>query len=185
MITLDNFLKGFLMGTDNNSHSEWVEWKHISQGTTHCAECLSLDGCWFFNSKSPASPLHPYCHCITKPLLFSHVVNSVTADSAYSKFDPYLFDPENKYNHQKGKMFEHWGYTINDAIWLQTEMEHQALQKYISGHYTLGRRDKNGQRINIRIELDRKNGSGSVSFISGWMVFPDGKIKLTTPYGGK
>ena len=77
------------------------------------------------------------------------------------------------------------GCTIDDAKWLQEEVERQAISKYVSGQYTLGRRDKNGQRINIRIELERKNGSGTVSFVSGWMVYPGGQIKLTTPYGGK
>ena len=29
------------------------------------------------------------------------------------------------------------------------------------------------------------DGSGDVSFITGWMVLPNGKLKLNTPYGGK
>lgn len=82
-------------------------------------------------------------------------------------------------------MFESWGYTIEDAEWLQKEVEEQALHKYISGDYTLGKLNDKGQRINIRIELERKSGSGSVSFLSGWMVQPNGQIKLNTPYGGK
>ena len=42
-----------------------------------------------------------------------------------------------------------------------------------------------GQRINIQITLPRKNGDGVVTFITGWMVERNGKIKLVTPYGGK
>ena len=49
----------------------------------------------------------------------------------------------------------------------------------------LGKLDEHGQHISIRIELDRKAGTGTVSFISGWMVEPNGKIRLATPYGGK
>lgn len=113
------------------------------------------------------------------------MVSKAKTESAYSKFDPYLFDPEDHYKHRKGEMFAQWGYTIDDAAWLQAEMERQAIAKYVSGQYTLGRQDENGQRIDIRIELDRKDGSGEVSFISGWMVYPDGQIKLNTPYGGK
>lgn len=64
-------------------------------------------------------------------------------------------------------------------------MERQALEKYLAGEYTLGKRNKDGQRISIRIEIPKKTGEGSVSFISGWMVYPNGHIQLTTPYGGK
>ena len=39
--------------------------------------------------------------------------------------------------------------------------------------------------LGIAITLPRRNGTGAVSFVSGWMVYPDGKIILTTPYGGK
>jgi len=49
----------------------------------------------------------------------------------------------------------------------------------------LGKLDIRGQRINIRVTIPRKDGSGDVSFITGWMVLPNGKLKLNTPYGGK
>lgn len=41
------------------------------------------------------------------------------------------------------------------------------------------------QRISIRIEIPRKTGEGTVSFESGWMVYPNGLIQLSTQYGGK
>ena len=74
---------------------------------------------------------------------------------------------------------------VADAQWLQAEMERQALEKYVTGDYILGRLNKEGQRISIHIEIPRRNGDGMVSFISGWMVRPDGLIRLITPYGGK
>lgn len=58
-------------------------------------------------------------------------------------------------------------------------------EKYIAGEYTLGKLNENGQRINIRVEIPRKDKEGTVSFITGWMVYPNGYIQLTTPYGGK
>ncbi len=64
-------------------------------------------------------------------------------------------------------------------------MERQAKEKYPNGNYNLGKLDAFGQRLNIRIEIPRKDGSGIVSFLSGWMVEPGGKLKLNTPYGGK
>ena len=72
-----------------------------------------------------------------------------------------------------------------DAMWLQAEMERQAMEKYRSGDYRLGTLDVFGQRLNIRIEIPRKDSHGTVSFVSGWMVLPNGKLNLNTPYGGK
>ena len=39
--------------------------------------------------------------------------------------------------------------------------------------------------MNIEIKLKRKDKDGYVTFRSGWMVYPNGRIVLTTPYGGK
>ena len=37
-----------------------------------------------------------------------------------------------------------------------------------------------------RVEfLKKKNKNEYVTFQSGWMVYPNGRIVLTTPYGGK
>jgi len=35
------------------------------------------------------------------------------------------------------------------------------------------------------VTILKKDGSGEASFITGWMVLPNGKLKLNTPYGGK
>lgn len=178
-----DFLKGLLM--DDGNSENWVMWKHIMQGKTHCPDCLVMDRCWFAERNSPPKRLHDYCHCIKIPIPYDWVLDYAEAVSAYSKFDPFLFDVNGKYKHGKNIMFESWGYTVDDSAWLQKELEEQAIYKYISGDYALGKLDKNGQRIDIRIDLDRKDKPGSVSFISGWMVKPDGKIRLNTPYGGQ
>jgi len=163
----------------------WLQWIHHFEGKTHCQECLMLDGCFFQQGKAPPCPHHPYCHCTLEEVEHETVLSNASAYSDYSKFDPYLFDPNNFYKHGKNQAFESWGYSISDSLWLKSEMEKQALEKYLSGNYELGKLDKNGQRINIRIEIPRKRGSGTVSFISGWMAYPNGRLKLTTPYGGK
>ncbi len=163
----------------------WVKWVHHSEGLTHCPECLELDGCWFSESNAPPCPHHPYCHCTLEPINYLIVLANASTQSDYRKFDPYLFNPDNSYPHQKQKLFESWGYTVVDAAWLKAEMEKQALEKYIAGDYKLGVLNKYGQRISIRIEIPRKNGEGMVSFISGWTVRPNGQLTLNTPYGGK
>lgn len=184
---MDSFLKGLLTGNeyDDNPTKKWIKWEHVARGDTHCKDCLELDGCWFTKKLSPHAPMHLFCHCIKTPISYSAVVEQSKSISAYSKYDPYLFDVENKYGHGKNIIFEKWGYTVEDSKWLQEEIEQQALYKYTTGEYSLGKLNENGQRINIRIDLNRKSGDGMVSFVTGWMVEPNGKIKLNTPYGGK
>ena len=183
---MDEVMKAFLNGARRGTPiADWVEWIHVTRGETHCETCLKLDKCWFMNANKPELPQHPFCHCEATPILYKRVLDEASAESNYSKYDPYLFDPEDFYKHGKRKEFESWGYTIADSKWLQEKIERQALEKYIAGEYTLGRLNHQGQRISIRVEIPRKNGVGNVSFITGWMVNPNGKIHLNTPYGGK
>ena len=53
--SMDEFLKGFLMGNEfgDDPSTKWIKWKHISQGKTHCKDCLELDGCWFAKTGVP------------------------------------------------------------------------------------------------------------------------------------
>ena len=80
---------------------------------------------------------------------------------------------------------EKWGYTVDDARRLQAEIGRQARERYVSGQYELGKLNMFGQKINIRVTIPKKDGFGDVSFVTGWMVKPNGQIKLNTPYGGK
>lgn len=164
---------------------KWNKWKHRNLSENHCPECLLSDECWFLKEKTPKWPHHPYCHCILEDIPYSDVLSQCSSKCFYSKFDPYLFDPENNYKHGKNKAFESWGYSVKDSEWLQSEIEKQGLEKYIYGEYELGKLNKDGQRISIRVEIPRKDKDGTASFITGWMVYPNGYIQLTTPYGGK
>lgn len=46
---------------------------------------------------------------------YERVMKEAAAECRYSKFDPYLFDPEETYKHKKGDMFKDWGYSIKDS----------------------------------------------------------------------
>ena len=78
-----------------------------------------------------------------------------------------------------------WGYDIMDSAYLQQEFERQAMIAYSTGIYELDKRDDYGQRINITITIKRKDNGEYVTFQSGWMVYPDGRIVLVTPYGDR
>lgn len=165
--------------------SQWVQWIHHQEGKTHCMECLMLNRCFFMDGNYPKYPHHKFCHCTLEEVDYAVVVENASAYSDYSKFDPYLFNTTGVYKHNKEKLFKEWGYTVDDARWLQAEMERQAREKYISGNYQLGKLNIYGQRIDVVIEIPRKDTGETVTFVSGWMVEPKGKLKLNTPYGGK
>ena len=176
---------GVLLVQKSEDVPRWVKWIHESAGISHCLECLQLDGCWFTRDNAPIWPHHDRCHCRLEQIDYLVVLANASTYSDYSKFDPYLFNTTGIYPHTKEKLFKEWGYTVHDAKWLQAEMERQAREKYIAGEYELGKLDVFGQRINITIEIPRKDKAGTVTFVSGWMVEPNGKLKLNTPYGGK
>ena len=191
------------MNLDNTSeyinkifNKMWVKWVHegsivaetsqtktlnayLGTTTKHCSTCLNLNGCCFVSDNMPPIPLHINCHCKTEQ------IDSVSVNSTclISKFTDYLFDK--LLAKSKKELFESWGFSILDADSLKKEFEKQANLAYVTGDYILGVLDSYGQRLSIKITLNRKDGKGQVTFISGWMVYPNGKILLTTPYGGK
>lgn len=166
------------------SQQKWVEWQHEMKGIIHCGPCMALHECWFVYGNEPMAPLHDKCHCKTVAISTMQVKNNAKATSKYSKFDPYLFNTRGIHLHGKDKLFKSWGYNVDDAPWLQEEIEKQCRINYLAGKYELGKLDLFGQRLNIRVEIPRKDGHGMVSFITGWTVCPYGEIKLNTPYGG-
>lgn len=176
---------GVLLAQKAEDTPQWVKWIHEATGISHCLECLQLNGCWFAKDHAPIWPHHENCHCRLEKVDYLAVLLSAATVSDDRKFDPYLFNTNGLQSHNKEKLFAQWGYSVEDARWLQAEIEQQARKKYIAGEYTLGKLDNNGQRISIRITIPRKDGSGDVSFITGWMVEPNGTLRLTTPYGGK
>lgn len=176
---------GYIPAHKAKSVPEWIQWVHHAEGKTHCSECMVLDGCFFTVSNHPRWPHHLFCHCTLEPLAYTDVLANASAYSDYSKYDPYLFNTSGQYTHRKENLFKEWGYSVEDARWLQAEIERQGREKYAAGEYSLGKLNDNGQRISIRATIPRKDGSGEVSFITAWMVYPNGRIKLVTPYGGK
>ena len=145
---------------------------------THCAKCLNMNECCFTENNCPESPLHENCHC--KAERIDGV--TVTAECPIEKFTGYIFNKS--YNDGKEQIFKNLGYTISDSDTLKTEMKKQANVAYLSGDYELNKLNPYGQRINIKVTLNGKNGK-SLSFKTGWMTYPNGKILLTTPFGGK
>jgi len=179
----------------NNSifNNSWIEWDHMNIPNdpiwfrdlirmlmallNHCLVCTALDGCYFFKNNMPKMPQHSRCDCRTKYITKQTLKNNIEAHCPIEKFTNYIFTDIQK---SKGKItiFESLGFNINDSSDLKKEFEKQAELKYLSNQYELGLLDYHGQRIKIEINL--KN----ISFISGWMIKPNGKLINTTPFGG-
>jgi RHS repeat-associated protein len=107
-----------------------------------------------------------------------------TAKVEVAKFRDYIFKPDA--THGKDKVFEDLGYTREDSEALTDMWQRQGAEKFAKGDYTLGEADQYGQRINIEIEVPGVGDkAGEVSYMrSGWMMKPDGTIKLNTPFSG-
>ena len=173
---------GTILARKSLDNLSWVKWVHHAEGKTHCPECLKLDGCFFTKENHPPCPHHPFCHCTLEAIDYALVLANASANSKYSKFDVYLFNTEGKYNYNKAKLFWDWGYDVEDIPWMKAEWERQAYEKYLAGNYRLNLLDEWGQRINIQIEIPRKDTGEIVRFMSGWLVMPNGKLQLATPY---
>lgn len=144
----------------------------------HCAICLNTNGCCFAKNNCPREEQHYNCHCH-----FKNINNiSITTYCPIEKFTKYIFN-EN-YNDGKANIFYNLGYTIADSTTLKLEMEKQAYYAYLTGNYLLNVLDSYGQRIDIYITLSSPSGK-KYTFKTGWMTYPNGKIVLVTPYGGR
>ena len=175
--------------------TQWVKWVHegskpantsaeknahaISIDNKHCATCKNLNGFYFAAGKYPEIPLHPKCHCYTVNI----PQPELKTECPIEKFTKYVFVPS--LISDKKQLFELLGYDIMDSEYLQQEFITQARLAYLVGDYELGLLNEYGQRINVVITLKRKDKNEHVTFRSGWMVYPNGKIILTTPFGRK
>lgn len=147
--------------------------------TSHCSVCLNLNGCCFVIDKCPAIPHHPNCHC------HLDIIQNIPfiIECPIEKFTNYVF--VQKEANDKKHLFELWGFDASDAQYFHEEFQKQAYYAYSTGNYTLANLNDYTQTINIEIKIQRKDTSELKSFKTGWSVYPDGKIKLATPYANQ
>ena len=157
----------------------WVKW--IAQWNDWQDDCDKFNGCYFNVKQMPQHPQHYHCQCrleeIPKPI--PNVTARATCD--IRKFTGYVFNEEK--NKGKKKLFEGWGYTIEDSAYLQQLYIEQALQKYCDGQYAL--KGTNGYAVSIEIVIDIQTPyKGIIHIKTGWVLLPNGEIKLSTPFSG-
>lgn len=180
MRLFDDF-KNLFDSNGNIRSNVWVEWQHEITPQGHCGICLVLDKCWFDNNIMPLMPQHPMCHC-TKKYISPPIANVTSKGNCdINKFIGYIFSDKYAWN-GKRDLFESLGFSIEDSQYLKKEFERQAVEKYCNSQYVLGKLDENGQRINIDISFQKADRS--ITFVSGWMIRPQGYITCNTPLGG-
>ncbi len=177
----------------NIIYNNWIEWDHflipnkpewlreilrnLMALLAHCLNCTALDGCYLLDNNKPDQPLHENCDCKKNYISFSKVKMNASAECAIEKFTKYVFT-NNKDSKGKNKIFYDLVYSIENSQYLKNLYCKQALEQYLLGNYKLKNLDRRGQRLAIPINL-----KGTI-FYSGWMLYPEGKIKNTTPFGG-
>jgi|GEM_PF-2487904 len=134
-----------------------------------------------------AEAANRYYPDLAKNALLSAVPEMALAKVAVApveKFSEYIF--KEGATHGKDAVFRSLGYGAGDSADLAKIWSRQAAAKFSNGQFTLGKLDQYGQRINIEINLQGiGNSAGKVSHInSGWMISPNGSIKLNTPFSG-
>ncbi len=164
---------------EKKENAEWAK----ANNNKHCAVCLNMNGCCLpvdIIENKMKFPFHEKCHCYVVP------ANNleITSESPISKFEGYVFSSEYRHN-GKISLFYKWGFSSEDSPYLCQELSEQSEKLFAKAFFELGKLDNYGQRIDIKVKLQRKDRFEVVSFVSGWMLYPDGRIVLVTPYGGK
>ena len=163
---------------EKKENTEWAK----ANNNKHCAVCLNMNGCCLpidVIENKMKFPFHENCHCYVVP------TNNleITAEVPLKKFIKYIFNPEKYLENGKQQMFIDWGFNIDDSVDLSIEFAVQGNELFFNTNFDIGKLDNYGQRIDIRVKMQRKDKLEQVSFVSGWMLYPDGRIVLVTPYG--
>lgn len=176
----DGWIKWFHSGIPDEPEWQRKIVRAIAALFGHCMECTALSGCYFKDdiSRCPERLRHTNCDC-------EKINTGAPRAVAYcdiNKFTGYIFSDKYASN-GKRDLFKQLGFTDQDSEFLKSEYERQAREKYISGNYWLGKIDSNGPRMNIEINFAHPD-RGLISFVSGWMIRPNGQITCNTPLGG-
>ncbi len=144
-------------------------------GITHtCALCVALNRTVFKNDNKP-DYYHPFCKCEQKPT----APPEPTLDFPMRKIKDYLFV-------KKEELMRSMGYLPEDADEVYALLGEGAKKEYAEGNYKLGFFNEHGQRISITLRMKGKRDKLGKSFdvVTGWMVYPYGKLHNNTPISG-
>lgn len=159
----------------------------------HCQKCITINKCYFKDEKNKKPeefdysnrlvlPMfrglyHPFCECIK--LGQSHIQEKdIEIILTNDKMD-YLYK-------DKQGLIEAWGYKEEDKEELKQIIINQAKSCYAKGNYLIRLHDKYGVHITVFLEIPGKRTKLGKFYkrMSGFMIYPNKKLKNITPIGG-
>lgn len=188
----------------NDDKSHWtIEYFHIREGVNetmsfpHCWKCVTVNHCWFIDqeglrpqefdyNKYQVNELldkeglyHPNCHC-DKQIISTPQVKDIEILLFEDKMD-------GVYEHKGQWVSEVLGYPVEDKEIFKNIFFNQVKKKYVRGEYKYKGHNKYGFKINIEWILSGGKNAAKKEFKikSGFMIYPDGKLRIVTILGGK
>ena len=190
-----------VLDSDNTSVTiEDFEYRLGVQGLItlkHCDKCVAVNKCWFKDEKDKKPEPYPilgikvlddFANAVT-PGLYHFKCHCYESDIITpSVEDIQLVVPEGKVGwlfKDKQDWIRSLGYDNNDEFLMV--MYKLIKQAYCDGGYKIKNHDKHGVKIDLYLTLP---GSGIKSgktypVKSGFMIFPNGKLKCNTILGGR
>lgn len=154
----------------------------------HCWKCVTVNKCWFKNEKGkkpeeydpygPPNLYHPNCHC-NKLGMATPLQSKIKLIITNGKIEWMI----------KAKIptvLNAMGYKESDKDEILQLVYTLARKSYEDGDYEIRDHNKFGVAITLFYNFPGKNEDAGKTYRlkSGWMVFPNGKIKANTLIGG-
>ena len=141
--------------------------------TRTCEICVALNETVFRNTNKPDFK-HPHCKCEIEKVN----LNNVTLNFPMEKLTGYLF-----VNESKSAMMRSIGFYPQNAETLYEIISENVKKEFLSNRYTLKKLDKYGQKAQVDYLIQGLNDhTGQIfSCHTGCTIWPNGKIKVTTP----
>ena len=162
----------------------------------HCWRCVTVNKCWFKNEtnkkpehfdyskysyneipKSDRGLYHPHCHC--KELAIN-VPKENDIDVILTS------DKINNFFKNKSGLSHSWGYRDKDKNEFIELLKSNIKISYRRGNYYKEKHTRFGYQINLLIIIEGVNEKKGkeYQFESAFIIFPNGKIRCVTIFGG-
>lgn len=142
--------------------------------TRTCEICVALNETIFRNTNKP-NYYHPHCKCKSEKVN----LYDIKLNFPMEKLTGYLF-----VNESKSAMMRSIGFYPNNADELHQTICDNMKECFLANKYTLKKLDNHGQKIRIDYSIIGINDHAGQIFRchTGCTVWPNGTIKITTPF---
>lgn len=168
-----------------------------SKTNGHCWKCVTVNRCWFKNEENKKPKHFDYSlYSLSKiPLIKRGLYHPNCHDKEKSINVPKLSQIKvlelrknfNDFFKRKKNILYSIGYTYKDEKEIIDFIENEVKNKYRFGDYYIYKHWQHGFQINIIITIKGKNEFRNIihSFKSGYIVYPNGQLKIATIFAGR